>query len=229
MVIAGIAQQDLKLIYLMSRIGQRALFLAAIYDYDTGHSVDATLNFWQTTVFNPAIARSGRKVVLEFTGCNGQVTTRSVPGELVALDMPTEALRTLASRTVRVNFQGLKGLSTEDFVQRVLFLADQALQASRKIMKPGEAPPTIGFKEVPDQKLGVLEIDLAEVDIFGYPGSVPFQLRRERGPWMSYTSDGDRRKHLLMPAGNYYLRVDNKVRNVYSIKGDGTKPLAANQ
>ncbi|HEX7927409.1 MAG TPA: hypothetical protein VF678_07450, partial [bacterium] len=229
MVITGIIQQDLKMIYLMSRIGQRALFLAAVYDYEAGHTVDGALNFWQNTVFNPAIARSGRKIVLEFSGCNGQVTTRSVPAELVALDISTEALRILASRAIRVNFQQLKNLSVEDFVQRVVYLEDQALGVSRKTAKPGEAAPTITFKEVPDVKLGVLDIDLGEVDIFGYPNSVPFQLRRERGPWMSYTSDGDRRKHLLMPAGNYYLRVDNKVRNVYSIKGDGTKPLAANQ
>jgi hypothetical protein len=224
LVNVGIVQQDLKMIYLMSRIGQRALFMTNIYDYDLGHTVDAKLTFWQTVVFNPAVYRAGRKVVLDFNDCSGKVTARSVPAELVALDLPTEVLRTLASRNVRVNFQQLKGLETDAFVQRVLYLSDQAMLAARvTTAKPGDPPATIALKDLPDAKTGVLDIDLSDVDIFGYPGAVPFQLRRERGPWMSYYSDGDRRKHLIMTAGNYYLRVDNKVRNVYSIQGDGPK------
>jgi hypothetical protein len=44
---------------------------------------------------------------------------------------------------------------------------------------------------------------------------------------MSFVSDGDRRKRLLLPVGNYYLMVDKKVRNVYTIREEKAAPLAA--
>jgi hypothetical protein len=229
LVITGIIQQDLKMIYLMSRIGQRALFLSAIYDYDLPQAVEGKLTFWQEVVFNPAVHRSGRKLVLEFTDCASTVTTRSMPAELVALDLPVEVLRAIASRQVRVNFQQLQGLTPEVFAQRVLYLGEQALLAARRQSKPNDPPVSIAFKDAPETQLGLLDVDLADVDTFGYPGQVPFQLRRERGPWMSYFSDADRRKRMLMPAGNYYLRVGNKVRNVFSIRDQKDKPLAAGE
>jgi hypothetical protein len=225
MVLAGIVQQDLKLIYLMSKIGQRALFLSNIYTYDLPQSVQAKLDFWQNVVFNPASRRTGREIVLEFVECTGQPQVRAMPAELLAIDIPRESLRMLASRRARVNFAEFKGLDAATFLQRVYHLIDVSARASRG--KEGDDPVAIAFTDLPPAKLGVLQLDLTDLDLFGYPGQVPFQLRRERGQWLSYVSDGDRRKRLLLPEGNYYLMVDKKVRNVYTIRADKTAPLAS--
>jgi hypothetical protein len=214
------------MIFLMSRIAQKALFLSSIYSYDLPQSVDAKLAFWQDAVFNAARHRTGRKLVLEFVGCTGAAKTAEMPAELAALDIPIEVLRILASRIVRVNFQPLKGLEPALFVQRVHYLIDQALQAEKRGAKSAKNDTIIAFKDAPEIKVGLLELDLVDTDTFGYPGQVPFQLRHERGPWLSYTSDADRKKRLLLPEGNYYLKVDNKVRNVYTIRARPGTPVA---
>jgi hypothetical protein len=225
LVLAGIVHQDLKLIYLMSKIGQRALFLSNIYAYDLPQSVQAKLDFWQDVVFNPAIRRTGRDVVLEFVDCAGKSQVRAMPAELLAIDIPQESLRMLASRRARVNFGEFKGLDAATFLQRVYHLIEVSLKASRGKARDEAVP--IAFNDLPAAKLGVLQLDLSDLDLFGYPGQVPFQLRRERGQWMSFVSDGDRRKRLLLPVGNYYLMVDKKVRNVYTIREEKAAPLAA--
>ena len=148
-----------------------------------------------------------------------------MPAELLALDIPQEALHTLASRRARVNFAQFKGVEAPVFMQRVHHMIDIATRADQRTRGKDE-PVAISFKDLPATKLGVIQIDLTELDIFGYPNQVPFKLRRERGVWMSYVSDGDRRKRLLVPEGNYYLMVDKKVRNVFSIREGGTAPLA---
>jgi hypothetical protein len=225
LVISGIVRQDLKLIYLMSRIGGRADFLTAIYTYDLPQSVHAKLDFWQDVIFNPALRRTGRELVLEFVDCSGKSQVRTMPAELLALDIPSEALHTLASRRVHVDFSQFRGLDAQTFLQRVYYLIDVATRL-RKPAGGKDEPIEVAFKDVPAVKFGVLPIDLAELDLFGYPDKVPFRLRRERGRWMSYVTDGDRKKKLLVPEGNYYLMVDKRVRNVFSITESSTAPLA---
>jgi hypothetical protein len=148
-----------------------------------------------------------------------------MPAELLTLDLPQESLRMLASRRVRVNFAQFKNLDSQTFLRRVYHLVDVSARAGSRAKLTDETI-SIGFKDLPPTKLGVLQLDLSDLDLFGYPGQVPFKLRRERGQWMSYVSDGDRRKRLLLPEGNYYLMVDKKVRNVYSIREDATSPVA---
>ena len=127
---------------------------------------------------------------------------------------------------MRVNFQPLKALDAGVFVQRVHYLVDQALLAERQGGKSQGTDSVINFKDAPEYKVGILEVNLTDTDIFGYPGQVPFQLRRERGPWLSYSTDADRKKMLLLPEGNYYMKVDNKVRNVYTIRAGTGVPVA---
>jgi WD40 repeat protein len=225
LVYTGIVQQDLKQIYLMSRIGQMALFVRNIYTYDLAQSVQAKLDFWQNEVFNPAIRRSGRDVTLEFIDCQGKSQLRTLPAELLAVDIPQESLAILAAGRVHVNFAQFKGLDTPMFLQRVATLIDVTARVYAK-SKSGDPPVNVTFQNLPPVKFGTLQLDLSNTDLFGYPAQVPFKLRRERGPWLSFVTDGDRRKRLLVPEGNYYLMVDKRVKSVYSIREETGAPVA---
>ena len=233
MVLNGIIHHDLNLIYLMSKIGQRARFLADIYTYDLAQSVQAKLDVWQDEIFNPAIRRTGRDIALEFVDCAGKTQVRTLPPELLSIDIPQESLRMLvppessgtrAAPRMRVSFAEFMGIDTPTFLRRLYHLIEVSARADR--VKGQGAPIAVSFKDLPPLKLGVLQLDLSDLDLFGYPGQVPFKLRRERGPWMSFVSDGDRHKRLLLWEGDYYLMVNKKVRSVYSIREDKTAPVA---
>ena len=43
---------------------------------------------------------------------------------------------------------------------------------------------------------------------------------------MSYFTDKDRRKQLLLPTGNYYLMVNNKVMRAFRIEPSKTRTVA---
>jgi len=83
----------------------------------------------------------------------------------------------------------------------------------------------IDLAKTADQPSGVLTLDLSDVDIWGYPGETEFKLRRANGLWLTYFTDRDRKKRLLLPVGNYYLMVDNKVRSVFAIAPQSRVPI----
>ena len=131
LVITGIIQQDLKMIYLISKIGLRALFLSGVYEYDLPAAVEAKLALWQEEVFDPARRRAGRELELEFIDCDGTPRLMTMPTELLALDIPREVLKVLASRKARVNFRHFKQVDTATFLKRIFYLIDETMIATR--------------------------------------------------------------------------------------------------
>jgi hypothetical protein len=45
---------------------------------------------------------------------------------------------------------------------------------------------------------------------------------------MSYFTDKDRRKQVLLPAGNYYLKVGGKVMSAFRIEPQKSRAVAVN-
>jgi hypothetical protein len=224
LVNVSIIRQDLKMIFLMSKIGQRALFLQGVYDYANPRGVEARLDFWQRDVFNPARRRAGTELVLDFIDCNGKKAPQRMPAALLALDVPVEALRVLASRKAKVNLQLLAAMDDQRFLDRIDYLTAEIVTAMRR---PGreDQPVEIDLAKAPSVPHGMLSLDLSDVDTWGYPGETEFRLRRANGIWLTYLTDKDRRKQLLLPAGNYYLMVDKKVRNVFTIEPESRVPI----
>jgi hypothetical protein len=222
---ASVVRQDLKMIFLMSKIGQRALYLSGIYDYAPVTTVDARFEFWQRQVFDPARQRAGTELVLDIVDCKLQHVTQSMPVSLTKFDLPVEVLRVLASRRVRVNLQELQGLDDARFLDRVQFLMEQVVNALRR-QGQDDKPVTVALEQAPSIPQGTLLLDLSDVDLWGYPGETEFKLRRANGLWLTYHTDKDRRKQLLLPEGNYYLMVDNKVRKVFAIGAAASVPIS---
>lgn len=216
LVNTAVVRQDLKMIYLMSRIGLRALFLSYAYNYDLPQSVDAKLTFWQQTVFNGARERAGRTLELEFVGCDGKAVSRSLPKQLMAGDLPTEAMRIIASKNVQLDFRQFVNLDDAVFQDRLLALIDTALNTGGHKGSPDE-PVLLSVEKAKSTPAGVLKLDMTAVDLIGHPARMTFQVRRAKGQWHTYRTDADRRKQLLLPVGNYYLRVGRKVVAAFSI------------
>ena len=224
LVNTAVVRQDLKMVFLMSKIGQRALYLQGIYDYAPVSTVDARFDFWQREVFNPARQRAGTELVLDIIDCKLQRASQSMPVALTKFDVPVEVLRVLASRRVRVNLQELQGLDDVRFLDRAHFLIDQVVTALRR---PGadDKPVAVSLEQAPSIPQGTLLLDLSDVDLWGYPGETEFKLRRANGLWLTYHTDKDRKKQLLLPEGNYYLMVDNKVRKTFAIFAQASVPI----
>jgi len=127
-----------------------------------------------------------------------------------------------------VNWRQFKGLDNAAFLNRVTYLIDATSEAARR-QSDDKQPFTLDMSKAPAQKVGLLELDLSDVDTFGPPGRVPFELRRERGQWLSYATDSDRRKQLLLPEGNYYLQLNHKVRKVFTISAQTPVPVMVSQ
>jgi len=227
LVLTGIVQQDLKMIYLMSKIGLRALFLSRVYDYELPQAVEAQLRLWQGDVFDPARSRAGRELVLEIVDCDGRGQVQRMPSELLAVDIPREALAALARQKARANFSYFKGLDSQTFLDRLHYLIDEAVAAGRR--PQGEDAVVIALDKAPERPVGMLELDLSSVDLFGAPDAVPFSLRRERGNWVTYRTDADRRKALLLPVGNYYLRVGERVAKVFTVQSRAQTPVTVGE
>ncbi|MCZ6645757.1 MAG: WD40 repeat domain-containing protein [SAR324 cluster bacterium] len=227
LLITAIVRQDLKMIYLMSKIGRKALFFRRLYSYDFPQAVDAKLDFWQQTVFNQARHRAGRELELEFVACDGTIYTRSLPVELLAVDIPQEAMAVIASKRVKVDFKAFKNASNEDFANRVFHLVERAMEAKRQENQDA-SPVVLSFDKVQAREAGVLNLDLSAVDLVGFQGRLPFKLRLARGNWFSYFTDKDRRKQILLPTGNYYLMVNNKVMKAFSIAPSKSRQIAVN-
>ncbi|MCH8842724.1 MAG: hypothetical protein IID61_07055 [SAR324 cluster bacterium] len=224
LVNAGIVNQDLKLIYLTSLIGQRALFLSNVYDYATVEGVDSRLDFWQKNVFNPARIRSGKQLVLEFVDCDGQVVRRDMPATLLSLDIPVEVLRVVASKRVNVDFEHFRALDDKRFLDRIHYMIAEIMEALRRAVTP-DSVIALDLSKAPQGRHGVLNLDISSIDIFGYPDRTAFRLRKAKGLWHTYYTDKDRRKSLLLPVGNYYLRINKKLRRVFTIKAEEEVPL----
>lgn len=219
LVNVGIVQQDLKMVFLMSMIGRKAVFFSHIYGYDLPQAVEAVLDFWQDKIFNPTRERAGLELRLNVVGCDGEKRIQSLPQALTAVDLPQEALTTLASKKVRVNFQQFKNLDDARFQNRVFQLVSQATRPRRG----GDGKPVVlTLKDGGDTPAGLLQLDLSVIDLLGHEGRVPFRLRLARAQWHSYFTDTDRRKKLLLPVGNYYLKVNKRVVKAFTVHAGQT-------
>jgi len=224
LVVTGIVQQDIKMIYLMSKIGLQAQFSTDIYTFDLPQAVEQQLLLWQNTVFNPSRSRAGRSLELQIENCKGERQVLSMPSALLHLDLPGEVLQVLSSKTTRINYSLFKGLDDQTFLNRLYFLMDEALVAARKSTTENSGIK-IDLEKAPLVQLGAATINLIAVDAFGAPDNVPFRIRRERGPWNTYTSDADRQKTLLLPVGHYYLMLNQKVRKVFTLSTGKETPV----
>ncbi|MDH4121655.1 MAG: WD40 repeat domain-containing protein [Deltaproteobacteria bacterium] len=225
LVNTAIVRQDMKMIALMAKVGKRALYLGGVYTYLPGPEVRERLELWDRDVFNGAYARAGRGLDLEFKTCAGDTKRASMPANLAYLDIPQETLRLLAAKQLRVDFSRFQDQDDMTFINQWFYLVEQAPVIQRSLSST-EEPHLIDVSKAPLVNTGLLKLDLASVSGFGAGNRLAFQLRRGRGDWLTYLTEEDRRKWLLLPEGHYYLKVEDKVARAFTIVPNGVAEVS---
>ena len=213
---AAVARRDFKMVYLMTRIGLAMPFDAVVYRYASSEESWQQLNRWQRQVFAGEQARVARKPLLTYRDCQQRERSENLPDALLRLDIPQQTLTLLREARLTVRWSDFQDIPLQRFLARLDLLASRSAELAR--LDPPERPWELVVDDAEVEAFGDLDLDLTEVDSFGEAGAVPFQLRRGREAWRTYLSDADRRKRLLLPRGDYYLRVEGELRQAFTVR-----------
>ncbi|MBF0237859.1 MAG: hypothetical protein HQM12_09155 [SAR324 cluster bacterium] len=64
-------------------------------------------------------------------------------------------------------------------------------------------------------------MNLARLQLWGNSENVIFQVRESSGEWQTYKTDKDKISEMLLPAGQYYLRIGEQIRRAFILKPNG--------
>jgi hypothetical protein len=212
-----IIDKDLQMIFLMAKLGENAQFLDSVYDYSTGEMVFRFFRQWLTSVFDGSAAGQSEAVTMEYTDCKNQISTLTMPQYLLFIDVPVETVRKMLRDDFKIDWKVFEGLGNDSAIFRDrIFALIEAVEDKRKIIDLNALRPFIPIKTQPIY--GYYQIDLSDVQQWGvYTDLVSFQLRWNGSNWFTYFTDINKRKTLLLKEGNYYLRVNDKVRQAFII------------
>ena len=115
-----------------------------------------------------------------------------------------------------VELRDFIGLPDEEFRNRMfreiirVLITDQPYSQTRLPLKSNEHVQVV--------RSSLLLLNLQSAKAWKDDGRVKFQLRKEAGGWQSYTTEKDGIVHMLLPEGNYSLRVGAKLEKTFLMK-----------
>ena len=188
-----------------------------IYDFTNHAAMDQYFQNWLNIIFNQSTIEEHNKVVLEFTDCEGKISIISMPRYLLFVDIPQEVITAIVDNKLSIDYSIFAGLSErpQTFRDR-LFALILAVDEGTKNIKLRSLDK---FMPASDTSVyGYYTVDLSSVQQWGKKSDrIAFQLKRNKNNWMTFLSDTNKNKTLLLQEGNYYLRVNNRVRKVFII------------
>jgi len=211
-------RHDIQSVYLMAKLGIKATFFTGTYDYSDPVKIRRFFKVWNDEVFNLSVVE-GADLRLEFIDCKNNILLTSLPKELLYFEVPDEVVKPMLSGQLTIDFNYFTALSNEPevFKDRLFGLIAGVVHGERHVDSK-----TIK-KYIPlgkDSGYGTLHLDLTKIEQFGDRKRIKFQLKRGSMAWMSFVSDTDQTKSLLLPKGEYYLRVNNKLKRAFVVKKD---------
>lgn len=218
-----IVNKDLQMIYLMAKIGQYASFFTEKYDFIPQSEAADFFNSWMKTVFNQAIMRGDSNVNLEFTDCHGAISTLNMPNYLLFIDLPEETVQRIINNKVAVDFSAFTrtGGTPELFRDKVFALIDAVEKDDRMIT---ELTLRDYMPGISGWNYGYITVNLSNIQQWGLSSErVKYQIKRERHGWMTFYTDTNKQKTVLLRQGNYYVKVNNKVRKAFILSQNNQK------
>jgi len=209
-------RHDIQAVFLMAKLGVKARFSRDEYNYSDPVKIQRFFQVWNNEVFNLSVV-SGAELRLELIDCKNDVQLTELPAELLYFEIPVEVVQAMLSGKLTIDFGGFVGLSTEPkiFKNRLFALISAVIKGEKRIQTK-----TLN-KHIPtgrDLSYGILRLDLTKIEQFGDRKQIKFQLKRSSLEWMTYRSDTDQTKALLLPTGEYYLRVNKKLKRAFVVK-----------
>ena len=232
---ARVAQKDLPMVYVMTKFGHEAVYLAHQYDFSSKQQMDDFFGLWRNTVFSQMTMNDPDKNQLEFNDCNNQVQMLKLPRNLLYLDIPTEIIRKVFEQKIYIDFGMFADLQNSPTILR-----DRLFALIDAIEEAGESDKTLKLNNVSkfsggpgSDVFGYLTVNLTNVQQFGMSSNQAiFQVKQEKPAkakiktkynWRSYLTDQHRIKTILLRQGNYYLKFNNKVRKAFMVKDNNQK------
>lgn len=210
-----IVNKDLQMIYLMAKIGQHATFYKDKYNFISKSEANEFFYSWMATVFSQSVMGAGSDINLEFTDCHGEISTLYMPNYLLFIDLPQETIENITKDKVSVDFRILAGSkgTPEAFRNRVFALIE-AVEKKRKVI----SEPILKeyMPGIEGWYYGYVSVNLSNIQQWGVSSErLKFQIKRERNEWMTFFTSNNKQKTVLLKQGNYYVKVNNKVRKAF--------------
>jgi len=224
----AIAEKDINRIFLISKIGSWATFTSR-YSYAQDIDVKNDFKYWSNQVFDQSQVRDENTVNLSIESCQGETEQIPIPEILYYLDIPHEFLKSVTSIPRLIDLKDFKFLNSNEFKNRLFIQIQEKLESPKSnIEKRPSLESTFQSKEI---QTGQLILNFEETQRWGYPTRVVFQLRERGTPWQSFYTANDKRKILILPTGQYYLKIGGKIRRAFEliansdvvVEGDGVQ------
>ncbi|MDT8445408.1 MAG: WD40 repeat domain-containing protein [bacterium] len=214
-------RQDLQAVFLMSKLGRKATFLDRDYNFTTKTKIDRFFEVWDREVFDLSVVE-GAEVQLEFVDCNNDIQKAAMPKNLLYFDLPTEALERFLKGGFEVDFGAFSGLGRQpDTFRNRIFALLSALEAAEPKINATTLSSFVPTAE--NLGYGTYRLDLTKVQQFTKGVErLQFQIKMAGSNWRTYLTDADKRKTLMLPKGEYYLRINQKVKRAFVLKQNET-------
>ena len=209
----ALVRNDMQLLFLATKFGKQAEFDNTIYDYSQEIDIRLQLEQWNHYLFDQAMARRGDRMEVALTSCSA-TSTIQIDSPLNLLDLPHEFIEKVMTIPHLIDFQDFQGLSEMEFINRLFSQIESSFK--RKVGFPKSRVALDAQIKTPPVPTGILFLNFQKTQFFGNPFS--FQIRNSQNQWMTYTSDHDKQKRMLLPADYYYLKLNGKLVKAFQIR-----------
>ncbi|OGH04419.1 MAG: hypothetical protein A2600_03955 [Candidatus Lambdaproteobacteria bacterium RIFOXYD1_FULL_56_27] len=209
--------QDLQAVFLLAKIGAAAKLDQETYKFANPDTVNLFFKTWVDSVFNLSVAE-GAEVNLEFIDCNNDIQKGSMPKNLLYFELPVETVETLINNGVSLDFRAFADLGRQsDTFRNRLFGLVEAVDAGETRIDTailGQYAP-----KTHESGFGTLKLDMTGVEQFSTGTKrVTFLVKRQSKNWQTFMTDTDRKKTLILLKGEYYLKVNDRVKSAFEVK-----------
>ncbi|NQU64959.1 MAG: hypothetical protein HQ517_11870, partial [SAR324 cluster bacterium] len=172
---------------------------------------------WLNLIFNQSTVADENKINLELTDCDAMINTLSMPKYLLNIDIPLETAQAILENKSQIDHTIFANLiDTPETFRNNLFSFIEAVDAGVKQIDMKSLKPYLS--KTSETVFGYYTLNLANIQQWGQKDErISFQLKREPGNWLTYSTDTDKTKTLLLKEGNYYLKINERVRKAFVI------------
>ncbi|MBF0349945.1 MAG: hypothetical protein HQM11_02885 [SAR324 cluster bacterium] len=215
----AILREDLKMVFLMAKLGSLGTFRSNRYTYAKQIEVTAFIDYWLNNIFDSSLARQGDKLILSITNCQKQNKNLEIPLILSRIGIPEEFLRKTLEIPRFLDHRDFNVLPDDEFLRRLAMEIKRSLSTNQPY--PSGRQPTPPTTTSPMLLTGSFTLNLARLQLWGNSENVIFQVRESSGEWQTYKTDKDKISEMLLPAGQYYLRIGEQIRRAFILKPNG--------
>lgn len=221
MIMSSLVRQDLQMIYIMMKFGASAKLDQKKYGFKTAEEVETFFTHWKSEIFDPTVLLKANNVNVEFVDCYNEIQSLKMSEQLLHIEIPQEVIAAVIHEKSMLDFTLFQSLTKQELVfrDRVFGLINAVTKGERSITE------STLYTYIPSNNVyGYFEVDMTNVRQWGARGNrLIFELKQDKTEWRTYLSNANKTKVLLLPKGNYYVKINDKVRTTFLIESSGQR------